>query len=172
MREASSESRRRFTREVVIAVASGLAASAATGLVDRALDPLVSTEQKLREKLVRSGSPHEVVGPMVMGKILGYRPSASQRSAAQFAFGITYGVFWGLVYAVVRRSFPAASRAAGLPFAVPFYFACDGIIAPLVGLGPTITRVPWQLNVKELANHFGWTATAELAHRSARWLGV
>jgi putative membrane protein len=141
MRQSSSESRRRFARELPIAVASGLAASAASGVVDRALDPLVDTEQKLREKPVRSGSPH----------------------------GITYGVFWGLICAMMRGSFRNASRAAGLPFAVPFYFACDGIIAPLLSLTPT--RMPWQLNVKELANHLAWTSTTEL-ERTARHGGL
>jgi hypothetical protein len=43
----------------------------------------------------------------------------------------------------VRRSVSTSSRAFGLLFAVPFYVACDGIIAPLLGLTPTITRIPW-----------------------------
>jgi putative membrane protein len=55
-----------------------------------------------------------------------------------------------------------------LPFAVPFFLACDGGIAPLLGLSPGLARVPWQLSVKELLNHVAWTATAETAHRLAR----
>ena len=46
-------------------------------------------------------------------------------------------------------------RALGMLFAVPFYLACDGVIAPLLGLMPTVTRVRWQLDAKDFANHVG-----------------
>jgi hypothetical protein len=34
-------------------------------------------------------------------------------------------------------------------------------------LTPTLEKVPWQLNAKELANHAAWTATVEMTHRYA-----
>ena len=143
-----------------------------TAAVDRALDPYVATEQKLREKAVRRGSPHEVVGPLVARKLFGRRPTPLQRRASKLAFGLGYGLLWGAIHALARRSFPTVSRPLGVPFAVPFFLACDGAVAPLLGLTPTPARVPSQLNLKELANHIAWTMTADAVHRSARRLGI
>jgi putative membrane protein len=53
----------------------------------------------------------------------------------------------------------------GLPFAVPFFFGCDGAMAPLMGVSPGIQKIPWQLNAKELGNHVAWTLAAEAVHR-------
>jgi hypothetical protein len=156
------------SRELLVGVAGGLAAGLVTAAVDRLLDPLVSAEQKRRERRVRRGSPHAVAGPRAARKLLGRRPSAGEERLASAAFTGLYGVVWGLVYTLVRRRLPRAARLVGLPFAVPFFLACDGGIAPLLGLTPGLRRVPWQLSAKELLNHVAWTATAEAAHRLAR----
>lgn len=167
-----SRRERPAVRQMLIGIGAGLAGTAAAAVVDRLLDPLVSTEQKLREKLVRSGSPHETVAPKVARKMLAHRPSRAEARFARSAFGLGYGVLWGIVYALTRRFVPGVSSVAGIPFAVPFYFACDGVIAPLLRLSPVITRLPWQLDAKELANHLAWTAAAEIVHRSADRLGA
>jgi uncharacterized membrane protein YagU involved in acid resistance len=155
------------SRELLVGIAGGLAASLVTGAVDRLIDPLVSAEQKRRERRVRGGSAHEVAGPRAARKLLGRRPSRREARIASAVFTGLYSVVWGAVYALVRRKVPRAARLAGLPFAVPFFLACDGGIAPLLGLTPGLPRVPWQLSVKELLNHVAWTATAEAAHRLA-----
>ncbi|MEW6269571.1 MAG: DUF1440 domain-containing protein [Thermodesulfobacteriota bacterium] len=165
VRTQQRERKRSLGRALLVGAAAGLAASAATAVVDRLLDPLVSREQKVREKLVRAGSPHAIAGPRFARALLGRRLSAAEERRARAAFGVAYGLLWGAIYAAVRRAVPQASRAAGLPFGVPFYLACDGAIAPLLGLTPGIHRVPWQLDAKELANHVAWTATAEAVHR-------
>jgi putative membrane protein len=72
---------------------------------------------------------------------------------------------WGLIYDGLRQKYPQVSRATGIPFAIPFFFACDGVLAPLLGISPNLRRVPWQLSAKEMANHVVWTATAEMVHR-------
>ncbi|WP_239027840.1 DUF1440 domain-containing protein [Geomonas subterranea] len=61
----------------------------------------------------------------------------------------------------------ALTRWGGLPFALPFFCACDGFIAPLFGVSPGLRRIPWQPSAKELGNHAVWTAAAELVHRAA-----
>ncbi len=160
-------SRMTTTRFVARAISAGLLAAAATAAVDRVLDPLVSDDQRCREKRVRDASPHRVAGPRAAEALTGRRLDDRGARAARLGFTVTYGVAWGLVYAAVRRRFPAMARFAGLPFAVPFFLACDGAIAPALGLSPTPVGIPWQLNAKELANHVAWTAAAEGVHRFA-----
>lgn len=169
---ATGSSRRALSilQELALGAAAGLAAMAATAAADRLLDPLVSREQKRRERRIRRGSPHEVAGPRFGASLVGRPLDAREKDVARAGFSLAYGIGWGLIHALVRRSVPAASRAGGLPFAVPFFLLCDGAIAPLLGLTPTLRRVPWQLNAKELANHVVWTAGAEAAQRLGRTL--
>jgi putative membrane protein len=155
------------SRFALRAVAAGLVADAVTAAVDRLLDRFVSDDVRRRELAVRAGSPHRIAGPRAVEKVAGRPLGEPGTRAARLGFTVAYGVAWGLVYAAVRRRYPAAARLAGVPFAVPFYLACDGLIAPALGLTPTPPGVPWQLNAKELANHVAWTATAEAVHRAA-----
>jgi putative membrane protein len=153
-------------KDFVSAVAAGLAGMAITGLADRLLDRLVSDEQKKRDKMVRKGSAHEVAGPYFAEKMLRKELTEKGKKRARTAFGLTYSVVWGTIYAALRRKYPGLSRVAGLPFAIPFFFACDGLLAPLLGVSPKLTKVPWQPNAKEMANHLAWTAGAEMVHRA------
>lgn len=136
-------------------------ATLCVGVVDRALSRAISPAQRARERAVREGSGHEVAGKR-LARALG----CSQR-AGRLAFSAAYSVGWGALYAAARRRFPALRRPAGLRFAVPFFLACDGVIAPALGLTPSPRKVPWQPNAKELLDHAAWTATAELALRAA-----
>lgn len=145
---------------------SGLLAMGVVGITDAVLTRLLSEEHKRRERRIREGSPHDVAGPRFAGRLLGREPSGTGRIAAKAAFTVLYGALWGGVYAAVRRLVPATRNLAGLPFAVPFFVACDGGIAPALGLTPGLRRIPWQFNAKELANHVAWTAAAEMALRA------
>src|SRR5262249_29079068 len=94
-------------------------------------------------------------------------PGPIARVAGGVLFATAFGVGWGLIYGALRRRYPVVSKAGGLAFAVPFFALCDGVVAPLLGLSPSPRVVPWQLNVKELANHIVWIGTAELTYRLA-----
>ena len=153
-------------KDLATAAAAGLVAMALTGLADRLLNRFVSKEQKIRDRLVRKGTAHEVAGPYFVQKITKKRLSRKGKKRARATFSITYGLVWGTIYAALRRKYPPVSRAAGLPFAIPFFFACDGVLAPLLGVSPTLRKVPWQPNAKEMANHVVWTAAAEMVHRA------
>lgn len=150
------------------AAIAGLVATAVTGVTDRLLDRLVSDKQKKRDRLVRKGTAHEMAGPVFLEKITGRKPDRQEQKRARTAFSITYSLVWGMIYGELRKKVPPLAKAAGLPFAIPFFLACDGLIAPLLGISPNLRRVPWQPSVKELGNHLAWTATAEMVHRAAK----
>jgi uncharacterized membrane protein YagU involved in acid resistance len=157
---------------LLVGIAAGVIAGVVTGRADRLMDRLVSKRQKRREHIVREASPHQLAGPYFAQKLTGKRwLTRKEKERAKLAFGVAYGVGWGLIHSSLRKKFPALSRLAGLPFAVPFFFACDGMIAPLLGISPNLRRIPWQPSLKEMGNHLAWTATAECIHRLAEHAG-
>ncbi len=163
----TSTASRSLPVDLLVGAATGVVASALAGRTDRLLDHLVSAEQKQRDRQVRTGTAHEVAASQFARRLVGPRARARSLRRGRALFGALYGVGWGLVYAALRRNVPAVGRGAGLPFAVPFFLACDGGIAPELGFSPSLRAVPWQLSAKELANHVAWTATAELLTRAA-----
>lgn len=152
---------------LLVGVAAGLIAGAVTGKTDRFLDRFVSDKQKRRDRRVREASAHEMAGPYFAARILGKRLSKKEKKRARLVFSVAYGLGWGLIHSSLRKKFPQLRRWGGLPFAVPFFFACDGLIAPLLGISPNLRRIPWQPSAKEMGNHVAWTAAAELVHRLA-----
>lgn len=160
MREASRH-------PILVAVAAGLIAGAVSGRTDKFFDRFVSPQQKRRDRRVREGSAHEVAGPYLASKILGKKLNKRQKKIASAIFAVTYGAAWGVIHSRLRRKFPTLTKWGGLPFAIPFFFACDGLIAPTIGVTPNLRRVPWQPSVKEMGNHIAWTAAAEMIHRAS-----
>ncbi|HJV65014.1 MAG TPA: DUF1440 domain-containing protein [Geomonas sp.] len=152
---------------LLIGMAAGLLAVAVTAGSDSLLDRLVSKRQKRRDRRVREAPAHQVAGPYFAEKLLGKRLSKPGKKRARATFNVIYGLGWGIIHSGLRRKFPRLCRLAGLPFAVPFFFACDGLIAPALGVSPGLRRIPWQPNAKEMANHIAWTAAAEFIHRLA-----
>lgn len=142
-----------ITRDLLTGLAAGLIAQLAVAPVDRVLRSRIGYRQRLREKLVRRGSPHEV---------------AAQKLG--IGFGVGYGLLWGAIYALTRRRMPAAGALLGLPFGVGFFLVCDGLLAPLARMSPGLQKIPAAFNAKELANHVAWTAAAEAVHRGAERL--
>lgn len=166
LRKFPRQTTRQPAHPYLTGAAAGLIAGGVTGQVDRLLDHLVSAEQKERDRQVRQGTAHELAGPYFARKLSGKRLSPQGERRARLIFGVAYGMLWGLIYTQVRRKAPLLSRWAGLPFALPFFVACDGTIAPLLGVSPSLRKVPWQPSAKELGNHIAWTAAAELVHRA------
>lgn len=148
-------------------IAAGLVAGAVTGITDRVLERLVSEEQKRRDRRVREEPAHRHAGPYFAAKLTGRRLSRKEKKLARLCFGIAYGAGWGLIHGKLRKKYPTLSRWGGLLFGIPFFFACDGCIAPLLGVSPGLRRIPWQMSAKEMANHIAWTAAAEATHRAA-----
>ncbi len=147
--------------------AAGLIAGAVTGQTDKVLDRFVSPRQKRRDRPGARGTRRtRWPGPISPARSPAERLSEKGKKRARAAFGVVYGLGWGLIYAGLRKKFPRLSRLAGLPFAIPFFFACDGTLAPLLGVSPSLRRIPWQPSAKEMGNHIAWTAAAELVHRA------
>lgn len=152
---------------MLVGVAAGLIAGVVTGRTDRFFDRFVSKKQKRRDRRVREASAHQIAGPHFASKILGRRLNAKEKKRATLAFSVAYGLGWGLIHSGLRKKFPSLSRWGGLPFSIPFFFACDGMIAPALGVSPKLNRIPWQPSVKEMGNHIAWTAVAEFIHQMA-----
>ncbi|QWV92696.1 DUF1440 domain-containing protein [Geomonas oryzisoli] len=152
---------------VVVAMAAGLVAGVVAAASDRMLDGLVSSKQKRRDRRVREAPAHQAAGPYFASKLLHRRLSPREKGGARALFGVLYGLGWGVIHSRLTRRFPILTRWGGLPFAVPFFCACDGMIAPTLGVSPGLHRIPWQPSAKELGNHVAWTAAAELVHRLA-----
>ncbi|BCS53352.1 DUF1440 domain-containing protein [Geobacter sp. SVR] len=157
---------------LLLAAAAGLVAGAVTGQSDRFMNRFVSIRHKLRDRLVREAPAHQLAGPFLASRIIGRRLSRQEKKRARAAFFAAYGTGWGLIYAGMRKRYPRLARMGGLPFAVPFFFFCDGFMAPLLGVSPNLHRIPWQPNVKEMINHIAWTAAAETVHRAAHRLAA
>jgi uncharacterized membrane protein YagU involved in acid resistance len=157
---------------LLIGIAAGLIGNVVAGGTNRVLSRFVTENQKRREREVRDAPPHEIAGPRVAEKISGRDLSDEAKRRAQIAFTLAYGIGFGLLYAAARRRLPWTSRVAGLPFGVAFFGFCDGLMAVRLRLTPPPQRIPWQPNVKELGNHFAWTATAEMVHRAAERVGA
>jgi len=164
--QGAQRRRRGWGLTLAAAAAAGLVAMAVTAAADPLLELMVTDRARRRERRVRKGSAHDVAGRVFARRALGRRPTQREARGSQVAFTLGYGLLWGLVHGAARRRFPAASRAGGLGFAVPFFLLCDGVIAPLLRLTPGLHRLPWQVNAKELANHVVWTASAETVHRA------
>jgi len=152
---------------LLVGVAAGLIAGVVTAGADKLLDRFVSAKHKKRDRRVREASAHQMAGPHFSAKIHGRRLSSKEKKRARFAFSVAYGLGWGIIHSSLRKRFPQLSRLGGLPFAIPFFFACDGVIAPALGVSPGLRRIPLQPSVKEMGNHIAWTAAAELIHRVA-----
>ncbi|UFS72222.1 DUF1440 domain-containing protein [Geomonas sp. RF6] len=155
-------------KRFLTAAAAGLVATALTAVSDRLLSGLVSEKQKARDRALRKGSAHEIAGPYFAEKIARKEISETGKKRARTVFSIAYSLMWGAIYASVRRKYPRLSRYGGISFAIPFFLACDGMIAPLLGISPNLKKVPWQPSAKEMANHVAWTAAAEMVHRVAK----
>ena len=147
-------------------IAAGLIAGAVAGQSEKLLNGLVSHQQKRQDRRIREGSAHEMAGPYFARRITGKKLNKKEEKRAKAIFSVAYGIGWGLIYATLRKKYPDIGRLGGLPFAIPFFFVCDGTLAPLLGVSPGLRRIPWQPNAKEMGNHIAWTAAAELVHRA------
>ncbi|WP_226377677.1 sterol desaturase family protein [Citrifermentans bremense] len=101
---------------ILTGMAAGLVAGAVAGASEKLLDRLVSKKQKRRDRKVREGSAHQVAGPRFASKLLGRRLDPQEKRRANLAFGVAYGVGWGLIHGGLRKRFPLLGRWGGLPF--------------------------------------------------------
>jgi uncharacterized membrane protein YagU involved in acid resistance len=165
MLQAPAKIHSRSLPQLLTGAAAGLLAGGVAGQTNRLLSRFLSPKQKERDQQVRQGTAHELAGPFFARKVAGRELTEQEKERARMVFSIVYGLLWGLIYASARKRIPRLTRMGGIPFGVPFFIACDGAIAPLLGLSPPLRKIPWQPNAKELGNHIAWTAAAELVHR-------
>jgi putative membrane protein len=147
-------------------IAAGLIAGVVAGQSEKVLNGMVSKQQKRQDRQIREGSAHEMAGPFFARKVTGKKLNKKEEKRAKAIFSLIYGIGWGIIYASLRKKYPDVARLGGLPFAIPFFFACDGTLAPLFGISPGLRKISWQSSAKEIGNHIAWTAAAEMVHRA------
>lgn len=167
MGESMSSHRSPVERDILIGMGAGLVGMLAVGPLNSFLSRFISEEQWRRERAVREASPHDLAARKIAENVGGEKPGERTERLSRVGFGAAYGIVWGIVYAMLRRSAPRVSAYGGLPFGAGLFFLCDGVLAPLLRMSPPVTRLPWQINAKEMLNHVAWTAAAEFAHRAA-----
>jgi hypothetical protein len=165
MLQTSARNHSRPLPRMLTSAAAGLLAGGVAGQTSRLLNRFISPGQKKRDRQVRQGTAHELAGPFFARKLAGRELTEQEKERGRMVFSIAYGILWGLIYASARKKIPRLTRMGGIPFGVPFFIACDGAIAPLLGLSPPLRKIPWQPSARELGNHIAWTAAAELVHR-------
>lgn len=94
--------------------------------------------------------------------VAGVRLSDGQRSQAGTAIHWGTGIAAAALYALLRKRWPAASAAKGLPFGAGFFLVLDEVLNPLLGLTPGPQAFPWQTHVRGLGGHLAFGATTEL----------
>ena len=97
-------------RDILIGMAAGFLGSVVVGPVNSFLSRFISEEQWRREMAVREGSPHDVAANKIAKRLGGKEPSERAKRLSRVAFATAYGVGWGIIYEIVRRASPPASK--------------------------------------------------------------
>jgi hypothetical protein len=85
------------------------------------------------------------------------------------AVEVGFGAAWGGLYGLLRESFPAAGRLAGVAgFSAAVAGVSNGVIVPLFRVGPWPHRVPLRSHGYYLASHLAYGAVTALAYEALR----
>ena len=146
-------------------VKGAIAGAVATWLMNQATTWMYqyeSDQARHRENQARGGrSAYERAAERGAGA-LGVSLSDEQRAQTGAAIHWTTGIAAGALYGVLRRRWPAAAAANGLPFGTGFFLVVDELANPLLGLTPGPAAFPWQTHARGLGGHVVFGATMEL----------
>jgi hypothetical protein len=92
--------------------------------------------------------------------------SPRQRQAGGVALQWTFGVGAGVLYAALRRRFPAVGAGRGLAYGAAFSLVVDEGATPLLGFAPGPRAFPWQTHARGLLGHLVFGAVADAALRT------
>jgi len=140
-------------KNIFFGLLGGAAGTFVIGKAISGFSKLQPDEDRAREQQLTTESPTEVLAERIAGK--------NQKAIAGQVIHWGYGILWGGIYAVLRKQFPAASFAGGLPFGVAFGVFGDAVLLPLAQLTPPATEYPVSTVVRDLAAHYAYAATVE-----------
>jgi uncharacterized membrane protein YagU involved in acid resistance len=139
------------------AVATWVMGQATTWMYDRESD---ATKQ--RENEARGGRTAYESAAEQAASAAGVTLSDEQRNQAGTAIHWATGIGAGALYAVLRKQWPPAAAAKGLPFGAGFFLVLDELLNPLFGFTPGPQAFPWQTHARGLGGHLVFGATTEL----------
>jgi uncharacterized membrane protein YagU involved in acid resistance len=130
--------------------------AAGTFVIDQAiagLKKLQSSEDKRLEKRLTPKQPTDALAERIV--------SEDKKTAMSQAIHWGYGIFWGGVYGILRREYPAVAKAFGLPFGVGLTIFGEGLLLPSAGLSAPAHKYPASTLVRDVAAHWAYAAAIE-----------
>lgn len=116
-----------------------------------------------REEAARRGSTAYERAAERASQSIDTNLSDEQRSQAGTTIHWATGIAAGVAYAVVRKRWPRAAAARGLPFGAGFFMMVDELLNPVLGLTPGPLAFPWQTHARGLGGHLAFGLATELA---------
>jgi uncharacterized membrane protein YagU involved in acid resistance len=153
------------TRNIAVDLLKGaIAGAVATWTMDQVTTWMYereSAEAKERENQARQGGTAYGAAAEKTAALVNVELSEDQRSQAGSAIHWATGIGAGALYGVLRRRWPAVSRARGLPFGTGFFLVVDELLNPVLGLTPGPKAFPWQTHARGLGGHLAFGLTTE-----------
>jgi uncharacterized membrane protein YagU involved in acid resistance len=150
----------RTIKGALFGLIGGTAGTFVIGKAVPALAKLQSREdKKVEKKLMPEPSTERLA--RISGEKLGVELTDERRAAIGGAIHWTYGILWGGVYGILRKKYPAVSRAGGLPFGVAFALFGEELMFPLMKVSPALHVYPASVAVRDLAGHYAYAAALE-----------
>ena len=115
-----------------------------------------------REDAARAGSTAYARAAGRASQAIDTNLSDEQRSQAGTAIHWATGIAADAAYAVVRKRWPRAAAARGLPFGAGFFMMVDDLLNPVLGLTPGPLAFPWQTHARGLGGHLAFGLATEL----------
>lgn len=154
------------TNSIAVDLLKGaVAGAAATWTMNQATTWMYTHEGddiKERENEARGGRTAYETAAERAARAAGTSLSDDRRAQLGSAIHWATGIAAGALYAGVRKRWPAAAAARGLPFGTGFFLVLDELLNPVLGLTPGPLAFPWQTHARGLGGHLAFGATTEL----------
>ena len=146
--------------DIAVGLFAGIAATAASGVVQEALYRSTPKRIKRQEERVRR-APSSQVAAETIAASLGRPLEEHARGSAGVALHYGVGAAWGTVYTLLRRR-GARPLAAGLAAGASLALIVDEGLAPALGFSAPNRAFPALTHVRGFANHLAYGAAAAL----------
>jgi uncharacterized membrane protein YagU involved in acid resistance len=152
-------------RDLALGALGGVLGTLVMAPVGRFLYRRQDEESRRREKALRRELPQETLAGRLV-ETAGTRPTRPRKRRLGAVVHWSYGIAWGMAYAVARRRWPVLSYAFGLPFGVGFFLVGDELMNAVMGLTAPPKAYPLAAHARGLVSHVAYAAAADLTCRA------